>query len=117
MTLPSASTPWTWNTDFAISRPIVVTACMVGSSESWSPHRDHFLGAYAPVEEPSTASKADIHKLKTPAHQPGLCSLRSHGQTPASALRRLRRHQPNRPPLANIRPGRPAPAIGPGTGV
>jgi hypothetical protein len=27
-----------------------------------------------------------------------------------------RRHQPRRPPLAKIRPGRPAPAMGPGTG-
>jgi hypothetical protein len=27
----------------------------------------------------------------------------------------FRRHQPRRPPLANIRPGRPAPAMGPGT--
>jgi len=26
-----------------------------------------------------------------------------------------RRHQPSRPPLAKIRPGRPAPAMGPGT--
>jgi uncharacterized protein (DUF1501 family) len=28
-----------------------------------------------------------------------------------------RRHQPRRPPLAKIRPGSPAPAIGPGTGA
>jgi hypothetical protein len=28
---------------------------------------------------------------------------------------RRRRHQPRRPPLAKIRPGRPAPAMGPGT--
>ena len=28
-----------------------------------------------------------------------------------------RRHQPRRPPLAKISPGRPAPAIGPGTGT
>ena len=27
ITLPFASMPWTWNTDLAISRPIVVTAC------------------------------------------------------------------------------------------
>jgi hypothetical protein len=27
-----------------------------------------------------------------------------------------RRHQPRRPPQANIRPGSPAPATGPGTG-
>src|SRR5262245_56947374 len=28
-----------------------------------------------------------------------------------------RRHQPRRPPLAKIRPGRPAPTMGSGTGV
>jgi hypothetical protein len=27
ITLPFASVPWTWNTDLATSRPIVVTAC------------------------------------------------------------------------------------------
>jgi hypothetical protein len=31
------------------------------------------------------------------------------------AIFRRRRHQPRRPPLAKIRPGRPAPAMGPGT--
>src|SRR5215831_3798288 len=37
VTLPSASTPWTWKIDFAMSRPIVVTACMTQSSESGHP--------------------------------------------------------------------------------
>src|SRR5204863_6898010 len=36
-TWPSASTPWTWETDFAMSRLIVVTVCMDSSSESWEP--------------------------------------------------------------------------------
>ena len=36
---PSASTPWTWKTDFAMSRPIVVTVCMGSSSESWEPQQ------------------------------------------------------------------------------
>src|SRR4051812_29150645 len=35
-------------------------------------------------------------------------------QVAASALR-LRRHHASRPPPANIRPGSPAPAMGPGT--
>jgi hypothetical protein len=35
--LAAVSTPWTWKTDFAMSRPIVVTACMSSSSESWEP--------------------------------------------------------------------------------
>src|SRR5215469_17078029 len=33
------------------------------------------------------------------------------------AIFRRRRHQPRRPPPAKIRPGRPAPAMGPGTGA
>src|ERR1039457_1820615 len=32
-----ASTPWTWKTDLAMSRPIVVIACMLGSSKLWGP--------------------------------------------------------------------------------
>jgi len=36
----------------------------------------------------------------------------------AQALfRRRRRHQPRRPTLAKISPGRPAPAMGPGTAL
>src|SRR6516164_10971962 len=35
----------------------------------------------------------------------------------AQAIFCRRRHQPRRPPLAKIRPGSPAPAIGPGTAV
>ena len=41
-----------------MSRPIVVTACIVASSESGHPIGDP--GTYVPVEEPSTASQADI---------------------------------------------------------
>jgi hypothetical protein len=37
MTLPCVSIPWTWYTDLAISRPIVVIDCMLGSSEQWGP--------------------------------------------------------------------------------
>src|SRR6478736_5002 len=45
----------------------------------------------------------------------GLCLHRElSDQATASAFRR-RRHQPRRPPPAKIRPGRPAPATGPGT--
>ena len=36
-TWPAASTPWPCKTDFAMSRPLVVTACMSSSSESWEP--------------------------------------------------------------------------------
>jgi hypothetical protein len=34
---------------------------------------------------------------------------------PTQAIFCRRRHQPRRPPLAKIRPGRPAPAMGAGT--
>jgi hypothetical protein len=33
---------------------------MIGSSESWGLNSAHFHGTHVPVEEPSTASKADI---------------------------------------------------------
>jgi hypothetical protein len=59
-TWPAASTPWTWKTDLAMSRPIVVTTCMSGSCESWGLNSTHIHGTHVPVEEPSTASKADI---------------------------------------------------------
>src|SRR5215813_11445094 len=36
-TWPAASTPCTWKTDFAISRPIVEIDCIGCSSESWEP--------------------------------------------------------------------------------
>src|ERR1039458_6799489 len=36
-TCPCASTPWTWKTDLAMSRPIVVIVCMLGSSKLWEP--------------------------------------------------------------------------------
>jgi len=36
-TWPPASTPWTWKTDLAMSKPIVVIVCMARSSESWEP--------------------------------------------------------------------------------
>jgi len=35
--LAAASTPWTWKTDLAMSKPIVVIVCMTRSSESWEP--------------------------------------------------------------------------------
>src|SRR5664280_2416726 len=58
-TWPAASTPWTWNTDLAISRPIVVIVCMFGSSKWWGLNSTHIHGTHVPVEEPSTASIAD----------------------------------------------------------
>ena len=45
---------------FAISRPIVVIVRMDSSSESWSSNSTHIHGTHVPVEEPSTASEADM---------------------------------------------------------
>src|SRR5476649_2952602 len=64
-TWPSTSTPCTWKTDFAMSRPIVVITCMFGSSKSWGPNSTHCFGTYVPVEELSTASQADIPHVGT----------------------------------------------------
>jgi hypothetical protein len=66
----------------------------------------------------------DVVRLKL-----GLSRLSRHGKVPAAlsqqttstacfdaqAIFRRRRHQARRPPLAKMRPGSPAPAIGPGT--
>ena len=50
-------------TDFAMSRPIVLTGCMIGSFESWCLNNTHIHGTHVPVEEPSTVSIADIHSF------------------------------------------------------
>jgi len=48
-------------TDLAISRPIVEIDCIDGSSESWEPQTaPHIIGTLVPVEEPSTASQAEV---------------------------------------------------------
>ena len=37
-------------------------ACMIGSSESWGLNSAHIHGTHVPVEEPSTASIADVQQ-------------------------------------------------------
>ena len=39
---------------------VVLIACMFGSSKSWGLNSTHCFGTYVPMEEPSTASEADI---------------------------------------------------------
>jgi hypothetical protein len=47
---------------------ITAIACMSGSSEPWGLNSSHIHGAHVPVEEPSTASKADTDgAAQTPA--------------------------------------------------
>src|SRR5271169_644354 len=43
-----------------MSRPIVVIASISSSSESWEPPQHPHQGTRVPVEEPSTASKAEV---------------------------------------------------------
>ena len=59
--------------------------------------------------KPRNPGKARFHLSAT-------TSITSISGRDAQAVFRRRRHQPRRPPLAKIRPGRPAPAMGPGTG-
>ena len=47
----------------------------------------------------------------------GFADSRSVPAAAAQAIFCRRRHQPSRPPLARIRPGTPAPTMGPGTAV
>jgi hypothetical protein len=49
-----------WASDLAMSRPIVVIACMTGSFESRGLNSTHIHGTRVPVEEPSTASKSEV---------------------------------------------------------
>src|SRR5215475_11450357 len=53
-TLPSASTPWTWNTFFARSSPMVVIVVMDGSSLVIR-HQRSLYGTSMPSEAPSTS--------------------------------------------------------------
>src|SRR5580704_15327178 len=59
-TAPSTSTPWTWNTDFAISRPIVLTSPMDGSPHSGSLNATTLWHIDAVEWAPSTASIASV---------------------------------------------------------
>src|SRR5262245_23908639 len=59
-TAPALSTPCIWKTDFAISRPIVLTSPMAGSHQCGL-LKATTLGHFDAAEwAPSTASKADI---------------------------------------------------------
>src|SRR5215510_1756412 len=55
-TLPSASTPWTWNTFFARSSPMLVIVVMDGSSLVIR-HQRSLYGTSMPSEAPSTSSR------------------------------------------------------------
>jgi hypothetical protein len=61
---------------------------------------------------PTPHLQGTARPLGSVAFSPG--ASRFNGRD-VQAKRRRRRHQARRPPLAKIRPGRPAPAMGPGT--
>src|SRR4051812_25441936 len=50
---PASSTAWTWNTDFAVSRPIMAML-IAGGSFSAGPHDRHRQGAVHPILVPVT---------------------------------------------------------------
>ncbi|MEO6012490.1 MAG: hypothetical protein ABIQ30_02755, partial [Devosia sp.] len=58
-TSPASLMAWTWNTDFAMSRPIVLILSMGGSFLA-PPQNTAMWHIAMPAEEPSTASIADI---------------------------------------------------------
>jgi len=67
---------------------------------------------------PLTARSAPLARIKRAdleGQHAGKFVVRFDGGGGQTATLCRRRHQPRRPPLARIRPGRPAPTIGPGT--
>jgi hypothetical protein len=70
---------------------------------------------YSAMKLKSEAARASVRNGGPPPPSPALATLRVAPDVQAIFFRR--RHQPRSPPLAKIRPGRPAPAMGAGTGV
>src|SRR6266403_2377460 len=62
------------------------------------------------------ATAAELMNDLVRADRPVIFHQRSHQLVGIQAIFCRRRHQPRRPPPAKIRPGRPAPTMGPGTG-
>jgi hypothetical protein len=84
-------------------RPIVVTACMIGSSESWGLNSAQIHGTHVPVEKPSTASGAEV--LKPASHHaviliyPGSLAVTFHElESIVMPFSRPDRQEPDAPP-------------------
>src|SRR4051812_27215469 len=82
-TWPAASTPCTWKTDFAMSRPIVVIVCMDAPPNRGSLNSAHIFGTHVPVEEPSTASLPDSCSASTQLLYPITSSASCPRRNPA----------------------------------
>src|SRR3954453_10316316 len=57
--VPASSTAWTWNTDFAVSRPIMAML-IAGGSFSADPHDRHHQGAVHPILATAPRSLAQL---------------------------------------------------------
>src|SRR5450759_3179883 len=80
ITLSSASMPWTWNTDLAISRPIVVIACMIGSSKLWGPYQHpHSWHSRAGGGAVHSIISGLMHRSKAEDVQRGNSAIGRHG--------------------------------------
>src|SRR5437867_4975327 len=74
-----------------MSRPIVVTACMLGSTIVATTIGDHLNGTYLPVEEPSTASEADQRYLLSHTERNFFDGCRRGARFPRRLFRLCRR--------------------------
>ena len=107
--------------------PIRARECRSGVAARWAVERTFYRLADAPREVILVACskcewkaafrRDDLGRVlinsdcsASPPKRRNMLSL-----SEAQAIFFLRRHQPRRPPLAKIRPGRPAPTMGPGT--
>src|SRR5215813_8716196 len=92
-TLPSAAMPCTWKTDLAISRPIVVTACMFGSSDSWSPQQQprpwhsRAGGRSRPQHQQRTHALQQITSMEKGGTAAGKRSQKAHGGSKAEEVK------------------------------
>src|SRR5262249_30640833 len=69
-TAPAPSTPCTWNTDFAISRPIVLTSPMDGSPQCGLLRQNHPMALLMPQ-----SGRRPQHQKPTYAVQKGMSAL------------------------------------------
>src|SRR5262245_6198910 len=89
-TAPTASTPCTWNTDFAISSPIVLTSHMDGSPQCGVLDATPLWHFDAVERAPSTASNADICSAQAHVRfTPKATSNATHGMSAKGQKRTL----------------------------
>ena len=100
----------------AVWAGLCITAKSAADRRLWVKTRDYRsapLSAASPLEAAITRTRRHSHFVPTRDSCTAANSISSLQRNRREACRR--RHQPRRPPLANSRPGSPAPAMGPGT--